>query len=81
MTGLSPEDTYGIIIMFVCLVGSGFFSSTETAVTALDKLKVKHIMQTRGSSARSLKLWGEHPDRVLATVLIFNNIVNIFVYF
>lgn len=74
---LSPEDTYGIILMVGCLIGSGFFSSTETAVTALDRLKVKHIMQTRGDSANSLRLWSEHPDRVLATVLIFNNIVNI----
>jgi CBS domain containing-hemolysin-like protein len=74
---LSAEDTYGIIIMLTCLVGSGFFSSTETAVTSLDKLKVKHIIQVKGSSANSLKLWQDHPDRVLATVLIFNNIVNI----
>ena len=74
---LSNQDTYGILIMVACLAGSGFFSSTETAVTSLDKLKVKHILQVRGNSARSLKLWQDHPDRVLATVLIFNNIVNI----
>lgn len=75
--GLSPEDTYGLMIMVFCLFGSGFFSSTETAVTALDHLKVKHIMQVRGAQAKSLGLWKDHPERVLATVLIFNNIVNI----
>ena len=74
---LAPEDTYGAMIMIACLIGSGFFSSTETAVTAIDQLKAKHILQVRGAKANSLKLWLEHPDRVLATVLVFNNIVNI----
>lgn len=74
---IAPEDTYGIMIMLVCLVGSGFFSSTETAVTSLDHLKVKHILQVKGDKAKSLRLWLDHPDRVIATVLIFNNVVNI----
>lgn len=74
---LTNQDTYGIITMIICLFCSGFFSSTETAVTALNPLKVKHILSLKGKKASSLQLWLDHPERVLATVLIFNNVVNI----
>ncbi len=64
-------------IIAVCLALSAFFSSTETAITSLGTLKVKHILEVRGRSAAPLKLWLKHPSRVLTAILLFNNIVNI----
>lgn len=72
----SPELIEWLAIM-VCFVVAGFLSCTETAVTSLDPLKVKHILSSRGDKARSLKLWADQPERVLVTILIFNNLVNI----
>lgn len=65
------------MVVGVCIVFSGFFSATETALTALNELKVKHILQEKGEKAKNLELWLLHPNKVLNTILIGNNIVNI----
>lgn len=65
------------VVVGVCIVFSGFFSATETALTALNELKVKHILQEKGEKAKNLELWLLHPNKVLNTILIGNNIVNI----
>ena len=74
---LPAADIFSLTIIIICLLLAAFFSSSETSVTSLDALKVKHILASRGDKARSLRLWAEHPERVLATILIYNNMVNI----
>lgn len=65
------------VVIGICIVFSGFFSATETALTSLNELKVKHILQEKGEKAKDLELWLLHPNKVLNTILIGNNIVNI----
>lgn len=65
-----------IIILFVLLVLSGFFSMTETAFTSFNKIRMENISKKSRSARAVLKL-SEHYDRVLSTILIGNNIVNI----
>jgi len=65
------------ITIGVCIIFSGFFSSSETALTSLNELKVKHLLQEKGEKAKDLELWLMHPNKVLNTILIGNNIVNI----
>jgi putative hemolysin len=67
-----------IIIALVLLVFlSAFFSATETAFSSLNKVKIKNMAQN--GSKRALKTYrlSERFDKVLITVLIGNNIVNI----
>ncbi|MBC7197246.1 MAG: DUF21 domain-containing protein, partial [Deferribacterales bacterium] len=66
-----------LITIGVCIIFSGFFSSSETALTSLSELKVKHLLQEKGEKAKDLELWLMHPNKVLNTILIGNNIVNI----
>lgn len=73
---LSGEASNLILVAF-CLLSSAFFSASETAITSLGLLKTKHMLDRLGRSVRHLELWAEHPGRVLTTVLLFNNIVNI----
>jgi CBS domain containing-hemolysin-like protein len=61
----------------VCLLGSGFFSGTETAYTSLGDARARQLRDGGGRRARALGLWIEHPERVLATLLIGNTLVNI----
>lgn len=75
MESLSPQIVELVSIAF-CFLVSGFLSCTETSVTSLDPLKVKHILASRGERAKSLRLWADYPQRVLVTILIFNNLVN-----
>ncbi|MGB9731451.1 MULTISPECIES: hemolysin family protein [Calditerrivibrio] len=66
-----------LVSIFVCLVFSAYFSASETALTSLGELKVKHMIQEMGEKGKILELWLLHPNKVLYTLLIGNNIVNI----
>lgn len=68
----------GLAIVAVCLCLSAFFSATETALTSLSVLKTKHMRESQGARGRVLDLWIQKPHRVLASVLVGNNLVNIF---
>lgn len=66
-----------ISIMLVCLVFSGFFSSSETAYTSMNKTKLKNIAsEGNKKAALALKLCDNY-DKFLSTILVGNNIVNI----
>ena len=52
------------------LVSSAFFSSTETALTALGEAQARQLRENAGRRGRFLTLWIEEPERVLATLLI-----------
>ena len=66
-----------LIFISICLLFSGFFSGAETALTSLNELKVKHLMEEKGIKAKNLELWLMHPNKVLTTILVGNNIANI----
>jgi putative hemolysin len=74
---LNNHDVNQIGTIISCLIGSAFFSASETAMTSLGGLKAKHIVEQNGGKAKQLKLWINYPNRVITTILIFNNIVNI----
>ena len=63
--------------MAVCLLLSAYFSATETAFSAANTTRLRTLAE-KGSrnAALSLKLLGQY-DRLLSTILIGNNIVNI----
>ena len=68
----------GIAIVIVILCISAFFSMTETAATSISNLKAKHLCESGKKSAQVLHLWLNNPSRVLASLLIGNNLANIF---
>jgi CBS domain containing-hemolysin-like protein len=66
-----------IIALGVLLVCSAFFSASETAFSSLNRIKLKNLAAKGNKrAARALKLT-ESYDRLLSTVLIGNNVVNI----
>jgi len=65
-----------LLAIGACVILSGFFSGSETALTSLGELKVRHLIE-EDKKFKRLKLWVEHPNKVLNTILIGNNIVNI----
>ena len=72
---MSPQVQ--IIIMAACLLMSAYFSATETAFSTLSKTKLKTMIEKGNKrAALALKL-GENYDRLLSTILIGNNLVNI----
>ena len=71
------STTTCIIIMAVCLMLSAYFSATETAFSSANTTRLRTLAEKgSGNAALALKLL-EQYDRLLSTILIGNNIVNI----
>lgn len=72
-------DGIGIYI-FVCVILvmlSAFFSATETAFSAVNKTKLRMKAQDGNKGAKNALALTEKYDRLISTILIGNNIVNI----
>ena len=67
-----------IILIVLSLIVSAFFSSSETALTSLSKIKVAQIVKSGSKNAKYFNLWMKHPNKMLNTILIGNNVANIF---
>jgi CBS domain containing-hemolysin-like protein len=59
------------------LLGSAFFSASETALTALGEARVRALIDSGRRGAGLLKLWQKHPDRILSALLLGNTLVNV----
>ena len=65
------------MMMAVCLLLSAYFSATETAFSSANTTRLRTLAEKgSGGAALALKLL-EQYDRLLSTILIGNNIVNI----
>ncbi len=72
------EANTEIILIIVSLIVSAFFSSSETALTSLSKIKVAQLVKSDSKNAKYFTLWMKHPNKMLNTILIGNNVANIF---
>ena len=72
------SQNIGIIIaLFVLLFFSAYFSSSETAVTAINRVRIKAMAEKGEKNAKiALKLI-KNFEKTLSTILVGNNIVNI----
>ncbi|MBQ2953691.1 MAG: HlyC/CorC family transporter [Clostridia bacterium] len=66
-----------IIAILICLCMSAFFSASETAFTSMNRVKIKTMMQNGDKRAKLAYELGEDYDKLLSTILVGNNIVNI----
>lgn len=63
-------------VLAVLLMLSAFFSASETAFTSMSQVRIKSLSQTKKSAKMVLKI-SENYNKLLSTLLIGNNIVNI----
>lgn len=75
---MTDSSIWALSITFVIMVlFSAFFSATETAFSVMNKLKIKNLAQKGKRRAElALKLYNKY-DKLISTILIGNNIVNI----
>lgn len=73
-------DTVGVIqliVLIILIILSGFFSSAETAFTTANKVRIRTMAEDGDKRAlRVEKIWDGY-SKMLSTILIGNNIVNI----
>jgi len=73
-------DTIGVIqlcILLVLVLLSAFFSSAETAIVSIGRVKVRALEEEGRKHAKVLSEVIDKYDRVITTILIGNNIVNL----
>jgi putative hemolysin len=67
-----------IVAVALCLVGSGFFSASETALTSLPITRLEAMRSRSGRLTRAgLDRWATAPQELLITILVGNNLVNV----
>ncbi|MFH1409745.1 MAG: hemolysin family protein [Nanoarchaeota archaeon] len=66
-----------ILTLVLLIVLSAFFSSAETALISLSLHKVNAMVKQKKYGAKSLYQLKQHPRRLVITILIGNNVVNV----
>ena len=66
-----------ILALLVCLLMSAFFSGSETSMMSLNRYRLKHLVEEGQPSAKRTAQLLKRPDRLLGTILLGNNFVNI----
>ncbi|MCI9106297.1 MAG: HlyC/CorC family transporter [Lachnospiraceae bacterium] len=76
---LDSGDSTGIqictVVVLLCL--SAFFSSAETALTTVNRMRVRTLAEAGDKRALTLTKVIEEPGKMLSTILVGNNIVNL----
>jgi len=63
--------------LFVLIILSGFFSSSETGLMAVNRYRLRHLANENHSGARLAQNLLNKPDRLIGLILLGNNLVNI----
>lgn len=74
---LDTSDAIQLIILVILLFLSAFFSSAETALTSVNRIKMKTLADEGDKKARTVLKVLENTGKMLSTILIGNNVVNI----
>ena len=74
MDSVPPEMMF--FVLFLLITFSGFFSSSETALMAINRYRLKHLTKSQHAGATRVSKLLERPDRLIGLILIGNNLVN-----
>ena len=71
-----PSSWWLILILLILVCGSAFFSASETALTSLNKIKLRNMVEENVKNADKVQKLIDDPNRLLSSILIGNNLVN-----
>ena len=71
------EHIPSLLAMIFCVIMSAYFAATETAFSSLNKTRLKAMAEKGNRRAELALSLSERYDKMLSTILIGNNIVNI----
>lgn len=74
---MDPSDVTQIIILLILLLLSCFFSSAETSLTTINKLRIRSLADENVKGAKTVVKLIEDPSKMLSAILIGNNVVNL----
>ena len=73
-----PDGPWMVVVLLVLICFSAFFSASETALTSLSKIRLRNMLDDKVKNADAVAKATSNPARLLSTILIGNNFVNIF---
>lgn len=71
------EDIFYSILLIILIGFSAFFSASETALMRSNRVRIRHMAEQGKHDARRLATILKEPDRLLSTILVGNNFVNV----
>ena len=74
---MDPSAAIQIIVLIILLMGSAFFSSAETSLTTINKIKMRSLAEEGNKKAKMVIKITDDPSKMLSAILIGNNIVNL----
>ena len=74
---MGPSDAVNILIIIILLILSAYFSSAQTALTTVNKIRMRSLAEENSKAAKRVLKLIEEPSKMLSAVLICNNIVNL----
>lgn len=74
---MSTTNIVFLVVVIICIILSGYFSATETAFTAINKIRLRAKAEDGDKGAKRVLKLADKYDRLLTTILIGNNVVNI----
>ena len=74
---MDSSDATRLIILFILLLLSAFFSSAETALTTVNKIRMRTLAEEGNKRARTVLAITDNSGKMLSAILIGNNIVNL----
>ena len=66
-----------LIILLILLILSGFFSSAETALTTVNRMRIRGLADEGNKKAKTVMHITDDTSKMLSAILIGNNVVNL----
>ena len=74
---MDSSDAIQFLILIILLALSAFFSSAETSMTTANRIRIQSLAELGDNNAKILLKITDNSGKLLSTILIGNNIVNI----
>lgn len=74
---MDTDSVIRFLILFLLLLLSAFFSSAETALTTVNKVRIRTLIEEGNGRAAVVQKILDQYSKMLSTILVGNNIVNI----
>ena len=75
---MSHQDLVELCMLIALLVLSALFSSSETALTTVNRIRIRTLAGQGDKRAMTLLAVLQNPEKMLSVILIGNNVVNLY---
>ena len=75
---MAPGDIVQLVILIILLLLSAFFSSAETALTTVNRMRMRTLAEDGSKRAKKVLEITDNQGKMLSAILIGNNLVNIY---